>query len=123
MTAVTGRTVAAIAVAQGGRIRRRRVIQKKEDDEAKPLDMARWRGREEMDETERFHRQSALAGKPNAWSLRVLAKMGLERLANLVWGEVLAPQGSLEVKDHQKKPRVDVRLHWKFAVASLTTPL
>ena len=62
-------------------------------------------------------------GTSAVWSPRLLAKIGLERLANLVWGEVLAPQGRLEVKDHQEKPQEDVGLHWKFAVANLTAHL
>jgi hypothetical protein len=44
-------------------------------------------------------------------------------MAHLVWSEVLAPQGSLEVKDQQKKSREDVRLHWKFVVANVTAQL
>jgi hypothetical protein len=47
-TRVTGvhRETATIAVAQGRRIRRGCGVQEECDDEAKPLDMARWRGKE-----------------------------------------------------------------------------
>jgi hypothetical protein len=67
--------MAAIAVARGEEIRRGRGVQAKYGDEAKPLDMARWRGGGGTDEPEGFHRQSVLAGMPVAWSPRELARV------------------------------------------------
>ena len=62
-------------------------------------------------------------GMPGWWSPHALALRRHEGLSHFVWGEVLGPQGSLEVRDHKSKHWGDGKLHYKIVVANLALAL